>query len=51
MNTYQVHLVARRCMLARAVFLSLENVETAVRLNRPGYLDGGPRDCYRPPST
>lgn len=46
MNTYQVHLVARRCTLvrehARAVFLSLENVGTAVRLNRPGYLDGSP---------
>lgn len=43
MNTYQVHLVARGCMLvcehAQTVFLPLENVGTAVRLNRPGYLD------------
>jgi len=58
MNTYQVHLVARRCMLvrehARAMFLPLENVGTAVRLNHPGYLDGSLAvlaiviDCHRP---
>lgn len=28
------------CEHAQAVFLPLENVGTAVRLNRPGYLDG-----------
>lgn len=55
MNTYQVHVVARRCMPVRdhacVVFLLLENARTAVCLNWPGISMAAGRDCYRPPSV
>lgn len=50
MNTYQVHVVARRCAAVRdhacARFLRPWNAVTAVRLNRWVSLDRGPVDCY-----
>lgn len=47
MNTYQVHIVVRRCMPVRdhawTMFLLPGNAETTtIRLNCPGYLDGSP---------
>lgn len=50
MNTYQVHVVARRCAAVRdhacARFLRPWNAATAVRLNRRVSPDGRWTDCY-----